>query len=236
MALHTTGDVGGFIKGITPSFSTFGLGGVGFFAWLLIVLVVIVVMTVVIILFILNRRYNKKIIVFEKVGTSFVPQRRDRGMEIRFSTAGDTITYLRKHKKYIPNPTIQTGNREYWYFIREDDEWINFGLENLNEESRKVGAKFLDKEMRFARTSIQKGLKDRYETQGVWAKYGSYIVAVSFVTLIGVFTYLLWDKWIDLAGTTKNAIDASVLVLERTDQILASLDNICSGGSGLIQR
>lgn len=207
-------------------------GGVNFFAWLLLVLVLVGVISTIIILFILNKRYNKKIIIFEKIGGNFVPVRQDKGMEIKFSTAGDTITYLKKHKKYLPNPSIQTGNREYWYFIRQDDEWINFGLEDLDEQSRKVGARFLDKEMRYARTSIQKGLKDRYESQNAWQKYGIYILSFGYVALIGVMVWLLFDKWVDLAGTTAGAVDTAGIVLDRVDQILSSMNNICQGGSG----
>ena len=218
-------------KGFIPSFSFFG-GSINFIAWMIIVIIIIGLFTVFIILFLLNRKYNKKIIIFEKIGKSFVPSRKDKAMEVKFSTAGDSITYLRKHKKYLPTPSIQTGNREYWYFIREDGEWINFGLEDLDEASREVGARFLDKEMRYARTSIQKGLKDRYEQQSAWQKYGIYILSFGYVALIGVMVWLLFDKWVDLAQTTKGAVDTAGIVLENVDRILSNMDNICSGGSG----
>lgn len=221
-------------RGFIPSFGG-GFGGVNFFAWLVIVFIIIGAMTVAIVLYIINKKYNKKIIIFEKVGGRFVPTRKDRGMEVKFSTAGDSITYLRKHKKYIPNPTLQTGNREYWYFIREDDEWINFEPADLDEESKKVGARFLDKEMRFARTAIQKGLKDRYESQSAWQKYGIYIMSFGYVALIGVMVWLLFDKWVDLANATVNAVDTAAIVLENVDRILANMDNICSGGSGIVR-
>jgi len=221
-------------KSFIPSFSGVG-GGVNFFAWMIIIFLVAGGLTTGIILYIVNRKYNKKIIIFEKIGGSFVPIRKDRGMEVKFSTAGDSITYLRKHKKYIPNPSIQTGNREYWYFIREDDEWINFGLTDLDQASRDVGARFLDKEMRYARTSIQKGLKDRYEQQSAWQKYGIYILSFGYVALIGVMIWLLFDKWVDLDQTTNGAVQTAGIVLENVDRILANMDNICTGGSGLVR-
>ena len=185
-------------------------------------------------MFILNKKYNKIITIFEKVGGEFVPIGKDRGMEVRYSNAGDTITYLRKRKRYIPNPQIQTGKRQYWFYVRSDDELINFGLSDLNEEGEKAGAFFLDKEMRYSRTQIQKGLKDRYESPSIWAKYGIYIISFSYVALIGVMVWLLFDKWVDLAQATAGAVDTAAVVLDRVDQILGSMDNVCSGGSGLV--
>ena len=109
-------------------------------------------------------------------------------------------------------------------------------MQNLDEASRLVGARFLDKEMRFARTSIQKGLKDRYEKESLWQKYGVYVLTFSYVALIGVMVWLLFDKWVDLARTTVSAVDTAGIVLDRVDQILGSLENVCTGGTGLISQ
>ena len=222
-----------FIGNIVPNVQSFGLGTVDIIAYVIITVVIAALMTVGIIMFILNRKYNKKIIIFEKVAGSFVPIGKDRGMEVRYSNAGDTITYLRKRKRYIPNPSIQTGKREYWFYVRQDDEMINFGLADLDQEGIKAGAKFLDKEMRYSRTQIQKGLKDRYESPSIWAKYGIYIISFSYIALIGVMVWLLFQEWTELAQATSGAVDTAAVVLDRVDQILGSLDNVCSGGSGI---
>jgi len=219
---------------IVPSVKGFGIGTVDIIAYIIIGFILVAVMTVAIIWFLLNRKYNKIITIFEKVGGEFVPVGKDRGMEVRYSSAGDSITYLRRRKRYIPNPQIQTGRRQYWFYVREDDELINFGLQDLNDEGTKVGAKFLDKEMRYSRTQIQKGLKDRYESPSIWAKYGIYIISFSYIALIGVMVWLLFDKWVDLAQATAGSVETASVVLDRIDQILSSMDNICVGGSGAV--
>jgi hypothetical protein len=219
---------------IAPSIQSFGLGAVDIIAYIIVSIIVLALVTTGIIMFILNKKYNKIITIFEKVGGEFVPIGKDRGMEVRYSNAGDTITYLRKRKRYIPNPQIQTGKRQYWFYVRSDDELINFGLSDLNKEGEKAGAFFLDKEMRYSRTQIQKGLKDRYESPSIWAKYGIYIISFSYVALIGVMVWLLFDKWVDLAQATAGAVDTAAVVLDRIDQILGSMDNICTGGSGIV--
>lgn len=221
------------IGNIIPRIRTFGGSAVNIIAWIIVVVIIVAIITVFIIMYILSRKYNKKITIFEKVGGDFVPMGKDRGMEVRYSNAGDTITYLRKRKKYIPNPNIQTGKREYWFYVREDDELINFGLADLNEEGIRMGAKFLDKEMRYSRTQIQKGLKDRYESPSIWAKYGIYIVTFSYIALIGVLVWLLFDKWVDLAQATASAVDNSGVVVQEVSNLLAKMDNICTGGTGI---
>ena len=68
-------------------------------------------------------KYNKKIVIFEKINGRFEPTRKDRAMELKFGRAGDTVFYLAKNRKYLPVPVIQTGRRKYWFAIREDGEW-----------------------------------------------------------------------------------------------------------------
>ena len=224
------GDIKGAVESMMPNVPKISLMGfVTFIVLALLFFIIVIVVTIVIIRFV---KYNKKIIIFEKIGNNFIPARKDRACEITISPAGDTVFYLLKHKKYLPRPTIQTGKRTYWFFIREDGEWINFGLKDLDEESRLAGAFFLDKEMRYARTQIQKGLKERYEKEGFWKQYGTIIVSISFIVLIGVMTWLLFDKWIGLAKATEEAVKTAGTVMEKANQILGTLDRVCSGGGG----
>src|SRR3990167_4238345 len=145
----------GYATGLIPKLST----GFNYLTYLIIIVLIMLVVGSIIVFMVYRMRFKYKIIIFEEINGNFEPSRTDKACEIKLSTAGDTLFYLSKHKKYLPNPSIQTGRRIFWYFVRSDDEWINFGLENFNEQSRKVGARFLDKEMRYARTQIQKGLK-----------------------------------------------------------------------------
>lgn len=222
----TTSDV---VRNAIPKITLFGGGFVNMFAWFILLLVTLIFFGVL--FFILMRliRFNKKIIIFEKIDGVFKATRKDRASEIKFSTGGDTITYCLRHKKYLPNPTIQTGSRTFWYFIRSDGEWINFGLDDLDQQAKKAGARFLAKEARFARTQIQKGLKERYDKPSFWEKHGIMIMNIIWIAMIGSMTFLLFDKWIDLAGVTNAGVETAGVVLEKTEQIMGSLDNICSG-------
>jgi len=220
------------LKDFIPNIQILGSGFTNMIAWSILLIVILTTLGIVIFFVIRAMKFNKRIVIFEEINGIFQPTRKDRAGEIKFSTAGDTIFYALRHKKYLPNPSIQTGRRTYWYFIRSDDEWINFGLENLNELSRKAGAKFLDKEMRYARTQIQKGLKERYDKPTFWSQYGMMIMNMAWIAMIGIFTWLLFDKWLDLASTTNSGVATAGTVLEKVSDVLAKLDNVCSS-SGL---
>ncbi len=227
--------VGNIASGLVPGIVNFGGTGLNFFAWLIIIILIAGTIGVFIFFFIRARKFNKTIVIFENINGDWQITRRDKAMEVKFSTAGDTILYLLKHRKYLPTPSLQSGKRVYWFAIRSDDEWINFKLKDLDQESKSMGAKFLDKEMRFARTQIQKGLKDRYDDPGFWKQYGLLVFSIAFVVIIGVMVFLLFDKWVDLANTTVSAVETAGDVMEKIDSVMGSLDRLCSGGSGFIK-
>jgi len=226
------GETADIVGGFAPDFN-FG-GTMNIITWVIILIIFIGIGGVAAYMIIKRLKFKHKIVIFEKLGGRFEPTAKDRAMELKLSKSGDTIFYLSKRKKYLPTPRLQTGKRTFWYFIREDGEWINFSPGDFDEQSRELGAKFLDYEMRYARTQIDRGLKERYDQPGFWKQYGLLVFSIAFIVIIGVMVWLLFDKWIALAATTNEAVETAGIVLDRTDQILSSLDNICSGGSGYV--
>jgi len=226
------GSAADMAKGFLPKLKIFGAGTVNIIAWIVIAVIILVLFGIIIFFVIRAMKFNKKIVIFEEINGQFQPTRKDRATQIKLSTSGDTIFYTLKSKKYLPTPTYQTGSRTYWYFIRADDEWINFRPTDLNQESKKMGAMFLDKEMRYARTQIQRGLKERYDKPGFWQQYGLLIMGIGYIAIIGIMTFLLFDKWIDLAGVTNSGVETAGLVMDKVEAILGKLDNVC-GSSGI---
>ena len=225
-AIETTKTI---IGGILPSTNISGSSIVNMIAWFILLLVVLIGFGILMFFIVRFMKFNKKLVIFEKVGGKWIPTRKDRAAEIKFSTSGDTIFYALKHKKYLPNPSIQMTARTYWMAIRSDGEWVNFELADLDREAKKAGARFLDKEARFARTQIQKGLKERYDKPSFWAQYGIMIMNMAWIAMIGIMTFLLFDKWIDLANTTNSGVEKAGVVMEQIGGVMAQLDNICSG-------
>lgn len=184
--------------------------------------------------YIVNRiQYKLKIIIFQRVDGRFKVTARDKAKIIKVGEAGDDAFVLRKFKKMIPSGNIQTGDRTYWYFISDDGEWINFSPGDFDEDRREMGSQFLDREMRYARTSLQQMTKERYNKPNFLEKYGGMIAysILILVTCIGFF--LIVDKMLDVAAASSSAVEASKGVLTETKRILGYIDTI-QGGSGIV--
>lgn len=213
-------------KSIVPDFDFGQLFGA------VTILIFIVVFAAIAVFFgywvIQKRKFNKKIIIFEKIHNRWEPTRRDKAMEKKIGKSGDTVFYLKKHKKHIPVPSLQMGKRTYWIAIREDGEWINFDLADIDLAMKKAGVNYLDKEMRYARTSLQQSLKERYDKQNFWKEYGVIIASVGFIVILAIMTWFLFDKWIELAAVTNEGVKVSGEVMELAREILIAVDNIKS--------
>jgi len=217
-------------KAFIPNFS--GSLIVSFVAWVIIFIVVCIAVGFGTYWYMNRKKFNKDVVIFEKVNGRFEPIGKDKAMEMKVGTGGDTMFVFRKSKQYEPRPSIQTGRNTYWFFRKEDGELINFGLADMDEQMRELDAHFLDKEMRYARAGLQKNLKDRYDKIGFWEKYGGLVAYIGLIAIVGIMTFLLFDKYIELADTVNTSIEASRKVMELAKEILGNVDTI-QGGSGI---
>jgi len=202
---------------------------VGVVTYILVGLVILILLGVVAYVIILRLKFNRKIVIFEKINGKFEPARKDRAMFVRFGIGGDQIFFIKKLKKYVPIPELQTGRNTYWFFLRQDGELINFAPGDFDEQSKRMGAHFLDKEMRYARVSLQGHWKERYDKPKFWEKYGSLIINVIAILIIMVFLFLILDKFLSSLGTIESLMETQQTVLETNNRVLGALDNICSG-------
>lgn len=221
----------GLFDQATGLFAQFGVAG--YITLLAFVMIFVIGAGALTFWFISKKIYYKKLVIFEKIGGIIQVSKKDVARDIRLGDAGDTILYTRKYKKFLPPAQIQTGNNIFWYYIREDGEWINIGIADIDLAMKKVNAHFLDKEMRFARTGMQKNLRDRLQKVSFWDKYGAMIIWTIYIALVGIMTWLLFDKWIELGSQVASMVETSERVMELAREILSNIDNIQSGGSGI---
>jgi len=154
-------------------------------------------------------RYNKKIVLFQRVSGQIMPTLTDKGMFQRIGNAGDFWMVTRQFKKVLPRPKIKMGKNTYWYFEREDGEWINFTIQDIDELMKEAKVYYVDEDMRLQRLGIYKNLEARFNKEGFWQKYGSYIM-MGILGLIMVISVVIlfkamtehWDKM----GQVSNAM------------------------------
>lgn len=183
--------------------------------------------------FLMRLKFNKKIIIFEKVNNKYEQTGMDLARDFKIGLAGDTIILLKKRKKYLPNPRIQTGRRTYWYGIRKDGEWINIGIEDLDEKTATLGIKFVSEEMKHSRTALQRNLRERYDKPSFIQKYGGMLAYATLILVTCIGAWLLADKFLLIVDKVGNQIDLANKLAATQREILGALDNVCST-SGLV--
>lgn len=212
---------------------SFNMGAVGtVMIWFAVIIILAIVTAVLSYLYVMNKKFNKKIVIFARVNGVFQDVAKDRARVIKVGRGGDTAFLWKKAKAVRPTPSLQTGINTYWYFLRADGEYINFCPGDLDQMMRELGANFSDKELRYAKAGLQKLLKDAYDKTGFWEKYGGVMAFGILILLLGVAMWLNAAQTIKinagLAGITK---DLS-LVVEEVGRLLSAMDNIC--GTGLV--
>ena len=211
-------------------FSKFGISGFSVMNMLVYgaLFGIFCIITGFVIYFIIQKlRFNQKIVIFKKINGRFEPTKKDRGMFIKHGKGGDTILFIRRLKKYQPTPSIQTGRNTFWFWLREDGELINFGPGDFDAQARELGARFLDKEMRYARVSLQETMKERYDKPKIWEKYGGMIINLAAVSIILVFFFLIVREFLGSLGALSQ-------VLEKAEEVVITLNNVCTGGPGYV--
>jgi len=196
-------------------------------SWLVYFLIAVVVACFIafgVYLLILHLKFNKKVVLFRKVAQRIIPVATDKGMIQRIGIAGDTWLRTKKFKKILPRPKIEMEKNTYWYYEREDGEWINFNIEDIDRRMKEANSYFVDEDMRLQRLGIQRNLKDRFDKPGFWDKYGVQVVMVIFFLIVTICLVVIFNKMNDL-----------IKALPQLAKALESLANsIASQGSRMV--
>lgn len=196
------------LGGALPTINTSGVGKVLMYSGfgLLVGIVLIGVFYFVM----LHLKFNKKIVLFRMVGNVVTPTNNFVACFERISLTGDYWCKVKKVNKVLPRPKIAMGKDTYWFYEREDGEWINFRLNDIDEQMKKASVYYLDEDMRLQRIGIQKYLELRYKKVSFWDKYGQTIMWLLFVVIVTVVLIVLLQKFDGLAdkiGTLASSVN-----------------------------
>lgn len=165
----------------------FGWGGVtGTVALFIIGVLILAGIVVLIILWKRKKQYWIKIPLFRVVGNVPTKVKTYKAKVFPIGKAGDRLWYVSKAKKFIAPATLQSAPNEFWHWEREDGEWINFTLGNLDEVMKKAGVKYIHQDMRSQRIATANLLEQRLMKKGFLEKWGVVIGYVIFFLVITV--------------------------------------------------
>lgn len=224
------------------------LGTFGSIALVVMIAVVIIALIGGIIYWrIVKKQYWIRIHVYRLIGN--IPTRVAiySAKEIPFGMAGDKLWKVApagmnklKTIKWLPVGKIQTAPREFWYYIREDGEWINFQMGDLNKISKEMGIRFVQEDMRLQRLATERLLEQRLMNKTFWEKWGTTVMMIIVFLVIAICMVLIFfqfGKLLDKFAQVEQTQLETAKILYRVfgeNYINDALNQTGEGVSGLV--
>jgi len=223
-----------------PSFGNAGSSGAGLLSginWMVfaIIFIFFIVGAIIIYVVVQNRQYNKKIILFENIsGQGYQLIKRDRARLVKVGDGGEEILFLKKSKVYRTAYGKKMGKNTYWFAKGQDGYWYNIVLGDLDAKMGMLDIEPIDRDMRYMHVAIRKNIQERYRKQNFMEKYGTIMMSGVFLLVMMIGIWLLLAKIGDVAKANELAIQTGQKVMESAQQVLAGINNVCNGGTGLV--
>jgi len=159
-----------------------------------------------------SKAYFIKIPLYRLVGNKPTRVAIYRARKFSISRAGDILWFVKGVKKFIAPATIQSAPNEFLHWEREDGEWINFGLGDLDEDQKRAGVKYIHQDMRSQRIATSNILEQRLVNKGFWDKYKDMIVHLVFYLVVMICMIVIFWQWskitADVGGLVNTLIEA----------------------------
>jgi len=178
--------------------------------------------------------YNKTIIIYENIsGQGYRKTGVDRARLIKVGDGGEEILWLLKKKVFRSAYGRKMGLNEYWFAIGQDGYWYNVVLGDVDAKMGMLDIEPIDRDMRYMHVAIRRNIIDRYKKTNFMDKYATYIFNGVIMVVLIIGGWFLLDKIGEIAGQTASNLEIVGKVADKMGEVASSLDNICSGGSGL---
>lgn len=122
--------------------------------------------------------------------------------EVPFGMAGDKLwkvapagVFKLKTIKWLPVGKLQSAPRLFKYWIRADGEWINYQDANIDEESKKMGVRFTQEDMRLQRLATERLLEQRLLNKTFWEKWGTTIMMIIVFLVVAICMVIIFYQF-----------------------------------------
>jgi len=204
---------------LSSTFAGFSVGRIGYALLVFFIAIAVVLLIGGVIFWQIKRKKLKyKIPLYKKIGSRVIKIAEYKAMDYKISLAGDKLWFVPKARKYIGVGSLQSAPNEYSFFEREDGEWINFELPDIDEEMKKAGVKYLQQDMRSQRIAISNILDQRFKDQKTWwDKYGNLVTYVIFYLVVAISMVVIFYQWSNIADKIGALFDRIVAYEEKKD-------------------
>jgi|TARA_Y100000310_G_scaffold97876_1_gene95546 hypothetical protein len=181
-----------------------------------------------------KKAYNKKIHIFEEINGELVPVDDDRAMLMTIPETTVKVFFLKKNKIYLPEGIIKVGKDRYFYAIRNNREWVNFRLTNINKEMEEAGLDYDHTDMRYANTQLKKLIEKSYKKTKWWQEYRNEISVAILILMLTFSFWFLFGEMRDLVSQITGLIKEAKEVQRISGEAFSNIANLCSP-SGIVK-
>lgn len=211
-------------------------GGIISFGWIADVIIFLIlagVLGVVTYIYASKKSYNKTIVKYREIDGRTKKTGIEKAKEIVLPGTSVRAFYLKSSGFYMPRPSIETGINEYWYFIRKDGEWMNIGMENVNEKLKQLGLHFDHTDMRMANAALKRLVDKSYKKINWLKEYAPYIGFGMIIIMVGIGGYLVMGESAKIVSAAAQNVEAFVEITETMNSILGNINNIAASSGAV---
>ena len=144
-----------------------------------------------------------------------------KGKVMPIGRAGDVLWYVKGAgiKKWLPPAELQSANKEYLHYVREDGEWVNFILDDIDAIQKKAGVKYVKTDMRLQRLATDKLLEQRHLKRSFLEKWGTAIGFVIFFLVIAISLVVFFHQYSKVVGQLSSILDKADSIMTKAAKV-----------------
>lgn len=184
-----------------------------------------------------NIRWNYNYVIWDSVGNSDVqePYKKGKCRLIKIGDMGEEIFYLQKARVYRVAYGKRVGRNTIYWTVGEDGLWYNTVVGNFNKNFKGLGLMPVDRDIRYATTSVRKMLERKYNKMDATTQKFMVITFILLIIGIGIFSAGGVFMFKEYREGKKMDIEKSKLDIENAKQlseIINKMDVLRQGGAG----
>ena len=224
-------DLNTITNAVLPKVTIYGSILVTTISWIILILVFLGISGLILYIWWMRKLYKHKIIIFESDGKNISDSTKDTAKEIKIGDLGLNIFYCRKHKKYIPRPSLQSGKNK-WYFRKlSNDMWENFQIKD-DETPDMLSLRVVDKNLLERNVGIRKGIETRYKNSNWLKENAVMLLSAGVIIFLVVFGWLYADKLISMTKEVAGVTNAQREITTQQADIMATLSKMLDSAKG----
>ncbi len=186
-----------------------------------------------------KRSFSKRITAFEIVSGEWKPCIRDFAKIIKLGRGGFEILYLQKLKTWKIAYGGRIGKNDYYFFIMPDGYWYNGSLmaniNRIDEAGGLIPITTTNPLMRGQYTALEKQINDLTSVKkGVWEQYGTWIMGMSFMLIIGVLSWLMFKEWRGTISQVGGMMKGNGIITDKLATLANNIKQLSCGASKTI--